>query len=87
MKIRTLVAVPFCALAIACGGGSTPEAETPAGEAAEMSEEPAAGGEEGMAEEPMAEEPAEEAAEEGAAEEGAAEEGAAEEGGEEEAAE
>jgi hypothetical protein len=64
MKIRHLVVVPFCALAIACGG-STPEPETPAGESAEAAEEAAP-----MDEAPVAEEeeaPVEESAGEGEA--------------------
>jgi hypothetical protein len=59
MKIRHFVVVPFCALAIACGGGSTPEPETPAGEAAEATEEAP------MEEAPPAEEAAPEAPAEG----------------------
>jgi hypothetical protein len=75
MKIRHLAIVPALFLVVACGGSSTPEPETPAGEAAGAAEEakpaeapaeeakPAEGGEAAPAAEgdkPAEEKPAEE---------------------------
>lgn len=74
MIIRTSVlAIPFVALAVACGGSQAP-AEAPEGAAMEEEAAP----EEPAAEEAMEEPAAEEAAEEPAAEEAEGEEAAAE---------